>query len=63
MIRRMRLGSIGVSSMSVGIIGRNLWTLTGYSGFDPEVGGLFTRTDSFGYPNGRTFTGSVSIEF
>lgn len=62
-IRRLGLGNVGVEALSLGITGRNLWTLTGYSGFDPEVGGLFTRTDSFGYPNGRAFTGTVNIEF
>ena len=53
--------------ISVSVIGRNLKTWTDYSGFDPEVAtsadaGIY-RYDGFGYPNFRTFTGSVELEF
>jgi TonB-linked SusC/RagA family outer membrane protein len=54
--------------VSFNLIGRNLMTFTGYTGTDPEVsnqGGnsSLLRVDSFGYPNYRTFTGSIEIEF
>src|SRR5207244_8108185 len=31
---------LGVSSLRLGVIGRNLFTSTKYSGYDPEVAGL-----------------------
>lgn len=60
--------------VAIGVTGRNLLTFTGYSGFDPETGdtgqgnavggdaSLF-RVDNFSYPNFRTFTGRITIEF
>ncbi|MFQ5750703.1 MAG: SusC/RagA family TonB-linked outer membrane protein, partial [bacterium] len=55
-----------LNRLSIGLRGRNLLTWTDYSGFDPEVGqGNATqlRYDGFRYPNYRTFTGYVEIEF
>jgi TonB-linked SusC/RagA family outer membrane protein len=53
--------------VTLAAIGRNLITWTGYSGYDPEVSnsndGAVYRIDAFDYPNYRTFTGSVEIEF
>jgi TonB-linked SusC/RagA family outer membrane protein len=55
--------------VSLAIIGRNIHTWTSYSGYDPEtstVGDLsraIYRVDDYGYPNMRTWTGSVEIEF
>ena len=59
---------LGINSLRVGAIGRNLFTFTKYSGYDPEVAGLtgdaFSfRWDGFSYPNFRTFTGFMEIEF
>lgn len=55
-----------VNRITLGVIGRNLLTFTDYSGFDPEVGAgaatLF-RFDAFAYPNYRTYTAIVEIEF
>jgi TonB-linked SusC/RagA family outer membrane protein len=58
----------GVSSLRIGVIGRNLFTFTKYSGYDPEVAGLSGdpysfRFDGFSYPNFRTFTGFMEISF
>jgi TonB-linked SusC/RagA family outer membrane protein len=63
-----RLRGIGANGVKVGIVGRNLWTKTKYSGYDPEVAGLSGdpysfRFDTFSYPNFRTFTGLVEIAF
>ena len=58
-----RLPSLGVTGMRVSLVGRNLLTFTDYKGYDPEVGGVITRLDSFDYPRFRTFTGSVEITF
>ena len=63
-----RLHAFGTSGVKVGIVGRNLWTTTKYSGYDPEVAGLSGdpysfRFDTFSYPNFRTFTGLVELAF
>jgi hypothetical protein len=57
------LGGFGGRGITLGIIGRNLFTSTDYTGYDPEVGTVNTRIDDFVYPRFRTFTGSVQIEF
>jgi TonB-linked SusC/RagA family outer membrane protein len=59
---------LGVNSLRIGVIGRNLFTFSKYSGYDPEVAGLsgdpFSfRIDGFSYPNFRTFTGFMEINF
>lgn len=57
------LSRMGASGASFSLIGRNLWTSTKYSGYDPEVGGTIVRRDNFLYPRYRTFTGSVELNF
>ena len=55
-------------------VGRNVVTITGYRGFDPEVGvpnssggqlnsGALNAIDAFTFPNLRTFTFGVSTSF
>ena len=56
----------------VAVVGRNLWTITGYRGFDPEVGlsggqalnnsgsAAINAVDAFTFPNLRTFTFGLS---
>jgi hypothetical protein len=64
-----RLG--GVGDWTVGLVGRNLATFTGYTGYDPETGvsggntgsGLINQTDAFDFPTLRTFTFSLSTRF
>jgi len=57
----------GVQGLTLGLVGRNLFTWTNYKGYDPEVSDSdFPSTiklDSFGYPRYRTITGTVQIEF
>lgn len=65
-LRSVGLG--GLSELRVGVIGRNLFTITDYSGYDPEVTGqsgdpFQVRIDWFQYPQFRTFTGLVEIAF
>ena len=57
------LAKVGAEGMSVSLIGRNLFTFTNYKGYDPEVGSVINRLDSFDYPRYRTLTGSVEINF
>jgi TonB-linked SusC/RagA family outer membrane protein len=65
-----RIAAIG-GDWSVGLIGRNLFTWTKYTGIDPEVGvtggqassGLINATDQGSYPTLRTFTLSFSTRY
>lgn len=56
-----------LNRVTLGIVGRNLITWTDYSGFDPEIGmtqdAITFRFDSFSYPNFRTITGVIELEF
>ncbi len=53
----------------LGIVGRNLWTQTKYSGYDPDVTGpgggnpFAYRVDYFTYPASRTFTAMLEFGF
>jgi TonB-linked SusC/RagA family outer membrane protein len=58
-----KVARLGVKGASLSLIGRNLYTSTPYSGYDPEVGGTIVRLDSFEYPRYRTITGSIEINF
>ena len=56
-------------SARLGIVGRNLWTKTDYSGYDPDVTGpgggnpFAYRVDFFTYPAYRTFTAMLEFGF
>ncbi len=60
-----RLGR--VERVRVGLVGRNLFTLSGFSGYDPEVGNtadpFVQRIDWFQYPHFRTISGIVELAF
>ena len=64
-VKGMKLG--GIETARIGIVGRNLWTRTKYSGYDPDVTGpgggnpFGYRVDYFSYPTYRTF--SALLEF
>lgn len=58
------LQPFGARGVTLSLIGRNLYTITNYKGYDPEVGtNALTRIDSFDYPRFRTITGSIEITF
>ncbi len=65
------LRGVGISGLKLGIVGRNLITWTDYRGFDPEVGrgggqlgsAVNARVDSYGYPNYRTFSFTLDMDF
>lgn len=62
------LSSIGASALQVEVLGRNLFTWTDYTGYDPEVNmfGLSTverGTDFAVYPNARTYTIGVRLTY
>jgi hypothetical protein len=48
---------------SISIVARNLYTWTSYSGYDPEVGTVNQREDSYAYPQYRTITGVIQFTF
>ena len=68
---RNQLEKVGlgrIENLRLGLVGRNLFTFTKYSGYDPEVAGLDGdpyqfRIDWFSYPHYRTITGVVEIAF
>ena len=68
---RNQLAKVGLGrldALRIGVVGRNLFTFSKYSGYDPEVSGLDGdpyqfRIDWFSYPHFRTFTGVVEIAF
>ena len=65
------LNFLGFETARLGLVGRNLWTSTKYSGYDPDVTGtsglggnpFVYRVDYFTYPQFRTFTMMVELGF
>ena len=58
------LNRLGIKRGNVSLIGRNLFTITGYSGYDPEVGGQRgTRVDETTYPRYRTLSVQLGMTF
>jgi hypothetical protein len=61
----------GQGNWTLGLVGRNLLTLTDYRGYDPEVGrgggqlssAALNGIDYFTFPNLRTFTVQLSTSF
>ena len=58
-----KLGVPGAESLMLGVIARNLFTISNYSGYDPEVGSVLQRRDYFVYPNTRQLTINAEITF
>jgi hypothetical protein len=62
-----QLNRVGVgrmaSGLSLGLNARNLFTVSNYSGFDPEVGSVLAREDYFNYPATRQITLIGEITF
>ena len=64
------LGKVGnyIQNIRMGVVGRNLLTFTGYSGYDPEAaysvnGGPTYAFDNYGYPNFRSYSFSIELKF
>jgi hypothetical protein len=57
------LGALAPNELTLGINARNLFTITGFSGFDPEAGSPLSRVESVGYPHLRSLTATVDIVF
>lgn len=60
-------GTFGASRMTVTLAGRNLWTITDYSGVDPEVNAFgqsnFSTSDFESQPQVTTWITRVSLSF
>jgi TonB-linked SusC/RagA family outer membrane protein len=48
---------------TISLVGRNLKTWTRYKGYDPEVGTVINRLDSYDYPQYRNFSAVLSLKF
>jgi TonB-linked SusC/RagA family outer membrane protein len=65
-LNRWGLERTGMTNASLGLVVRNVFTLTNYSGFDPEQAlNLEDRqnVDNSGYPSTRSITAEISITF
>lgn len=53
--------------VKIAFIGKNLYTLTNYTGYDPEVGTTngtqYFAYDFMGYPNYRSYSASLELKF
>ena len=66
-----QLGAIrGIGDFSLTLVGRNVYTITDFLGYDPEVGGSVLGSSAFGgvagtgdYPQTRTFTFAIGTRF
>jgi TonB-linked SusC/RagA family outer membrane protein len=56
-------GRIGISRLRVYVTAENLFTLTKYTGYDPEVGGGIFGIDRGQYPQARTVLGGLQLSF
>ena len=57
------LKRFGADRASIDLIGRNVVTLTKYSGLDPENGSILTRVEDNVYPQVRTWTMAFNVSF
>ncbi|HEU4632988.1 MAG TPA: TonB-dependent receptor, partial [Flavisolibacter sp.] len=57
------LGKTGISRLRFYVTAENLFTLTQYTGYDPEVGGGIFGIDKGQYPQARTFLGGIQLQF
>jgi TonB-linked SusC/RagA family outer membrane protein len=48
---------------TISVVGRNLKTWTRYKGYDPEVGSVNNRLDSYDYPQYRNFSAVLTLKF
>lgn len=60
---RRYFGQWAPYQLVLGMNGRNLFTLTNYSGMDPERGSPLSRVEGIGYPHLRNFTFTLEIVY
>ncbi len=54
---------VGLTKLRVYVTGENLFTITRYSGYDPEIGGSVFGIDKGYYPQARTFLFGINLQF
>jgi len=54
---------IGASRLRIYVTAENLFTLTDYTGYDPEIGGGVFGIDKGVYPQARSFIAGVQLQF
>lgn len=54
---------IKANRLRVYLTAENLFTITGYTGYDPEIGGAVFGVDRGVYPQARSFIGGVQLTF
>ncbi|HEY0356899.1 MAG TPA: TonB-dependent receptor, partial [Flavisolibacter sp.] len=57
------LDKIGASKIRIYLTGENLFTLTNYTGYDPEIGGGVFGIDKGIYPQARSFIVGAQVQF
>jgi len=64
---RSLISNIGLTDLSIGVVGRNLWLETNYSGIDPETNLQGTNNgfglEYFGMPNTKSYAVNLRIGF
>ncbi|WP_372745652.1 SusC/RagA family TonB-linked outer membrane protein [Lutibacter sp.] len=54
---------IGASKLRLYVTGENLFTITNYSGYDPEIGGSVMGIDRGYYPQAQSFMMGLNVQF
>ncbi|RBQ02785.1 SusC/RagA family TonB-linked outer membrane protein [Pedobacter miscanthi] len=54
---------IGAQKVRVYLMSENLWTITKYTGYDPEIGGTVLGVDRGIYPQARSFMVGLNVGF
>ncbi len=54
---------MGAQKLRLYVTGENVFTLTNYTGFDPEIGGNVMGIDKGYYPQARSFMFGVNLQF
>jgi TonB-dependent starch-binding outer membrane protein SusC len=57
------ISRVGASRLRVYVTAENLLTLTGYTGYDPEIGGGVLGVDRGVYPQARSIIGGIQVQF
>lgn len=57
------ISQIGASKVRFYVTGENLFTITKYTGYDPEIGGGVFGIDKGVYPQARTFMFGANLQF
>ena len=57
------INKISATRLRIYVTAENLFTITGYTGYDPEIGGMVLGLDRGVYPQARSIIGGVQLQF